>query len=100
MGLDKLRFQVKRCLCITWKVDANEDLELKRDVWAGDIRQVGSILGLGTPLGGGHGNPLQYSCLENPHGQRSPMGYSPYGGKESDMTECLRTQHRAFITLH
>ena len=37
MSLDKLRFQVKRCLCITWKVAANEDLELKRDVWAGDM---------------------------------------------------------------
>ena len=38
---------------------------------------------------GGHGNPLQYSCLENPHGQRSLVGYiySPWGCKESDMTE-------------
>ena len=27
---------------------------------------MGSILGLGRSLGGGHGNPLQYSCLENP----------------------------------
>ena len=33
---------------------------------AGDIRDVGSIPGLGRFLGGGHGNPLQYSCLENP----------------------------------
>ena len=32
---------------------------------AGDIRDVGSIPGLGRPPGGGHGNPLQYSCLEN-----------------------------------
>ena len=32
---------------------------------AGDIRDVGSIPGLGRSLGGGHGNPLQYSCLEN-----------------------------------
>ena len=30
--------------------------------------------------------PLQYSCLENPHGQRSLAGYSPWGRKESDMT--------------
>ena len=43
---------------------------------AGDL---GSILGLGRSLGGGHGNPLQYSCLENPHGQRSLAGYSPGG---------------------
>ena len=33
---------------------------------AGDVRDVGSILGSGRSLGGGHGNPLQYSCLENP----------------------------------
>ena len=33
---------------------------------AGDIRDVGSILGWGRSLGGGHGNPLQDSCLENP----------------------------------
>ena len=36
---------------------------------------------------GGHGNLLQYSCLENPHGQRSLVGYSPKSRKESDMTE-------------
>ena len=33
---------------------------------AGDIRAVGSIPGLERSSGGGHGNPLQYSCLENP----------------------------------
>ena len=33
---------------------------------AGDIRDVGSITGLGRSPGGGNGNPLQYSCLENP----------------------------------
>ena len=38
---------------------------------AGDIRDEGSIPGSGRSPGGGHGNPLQYSCLENPHGQRS-----------------------------
>ena len=43
--------------------------------------------------GGGHVNPLQYSSLENPHGQRSLVGYSPWGHKESDMTERLSTQH-------
>ena len=35
---------------------------------AGDL---GSIPGLRRSPRGGHGNPLQYSCLENPHGQRS-----------------------------
>ena len=33
---------------------------------AGDIRDLGSIPGSGRSPGGGHGNPLQYSCLENP----------------------------------
>ena len=33
---------------------------------AGDIRDMGSIPGLGRSPGGGNGNPLQYSCLENP----------------------------------
>ena len=41
---------------------------------AGDL---GLIPGLGRFPGGGHDNPLQYSCLENPHGQRSLAGYSP-----------------------
>ena len=41
---------------------------------AGDL---GLIPGLGRYPGGGHDNPLQYSCLENPHGQRSPVGCSP-----------------------
>ena len=39
--------------------------------------------------GEGLGNPLQYSCLENPHGQRSLAGCSPWGCKESDTTERL-----------
>ena len=51
---------------------------------AGDL---GLIPGLGRSLGGGHGNSLQYSCLENPHGQGSLVGYNPCGHKESDMTE-------------
>ena len=43
----------------------------------GDIRDTGSIPGSGRSPGGGHGNPLQYSCLENPNGQRSLADYSP-----------------------
>ena len=54
----------------------------------------GLIPGLERSPGGGHGNPLQYSCLENPSGQRSLLGYSPWGHKESDTTEKLtRTTH-------
>ena len=50
-----------------------------------------SIIGLGRSPGGGHGNPLQYSCPENPHGQRSLADYSPWGYKELDTTERLST---------
>ena len=50
----------------------------------GDVRDEGSIPKLGRSPGGGHGNSLQYSCLENPHGQRRLAGYSPWGHKESD----------------
>ena len=39
--------------------------------------------------GGAYGNPLQYSCLENPLGQSSLAGYSPWGRKESDTIEWL-----------
>ena len=47
---------------------------------------TGLIPGLGRSPGGGNGKPLQYSCLENPHGQRSLMGYSPWGCIELGMT--------------
>ena len=58
---------------------------------AGDL---GSIPGLGISPGGVHGNPLQYSCLKNPHGPGSLAGYSPWGYKELDTTEQLSTaQH-------
>ena len=40
------------------------------------------IPGLGRSLGGGHDNPLQYSCLENRHRQRSLADYSSWGHKE------------------
>ena len=45
---------------------------------ARNARDLGSIPGSGRSPGGGHGNPLQYSCLENPWTQE-PGGYSPWG---------------------
>ena len=51
----------------------------------------GSIPGLGRSTGGGHGKPLQYSCLEKPHGQRSLVGCSPWGRRKSGTTERLST---------
>ena len=56
---------------------------------AGDL---GSISGLGRSPGVRNGNPRQYSCLENPHGKRSLVGYRPWGLKESDTTERLSTE--------
>ena len=61
---------------------------------AGNSGDLGSVPGLERSPGGGNGNPLQCSCLENLHGQRSLAGYSPGGRKEPDMTERLSTaQH-------
>ena len=51
---------------------------------AGDL---GSIPGSGRYPGEGNGNPLQYSCLEKSHGQRSLVVNSPWGHKEPDTTE-------------
>ena len=44
---------------------------------AKNLRGVGSILRSGIAPGGGHGNPFQYSFLQNPHGQKSLAGYNP-----------------------
>ena len=51
---------------------------------AGDLSVVGPIPGSGGFPGGGRGNPLQYSCLENPV-DRSMAGHSPWGRKDLDM---------------
>ena len=64
---------------------------------AGDLDLIPE---LGRSPGRGHGNPLQYSCLENPHGQRSLAGYSSWGHKDSDTTERLSTaQHTAYMLI-
>ena len=43
-----------------------------------NVGVLGSIPGLRRSHGGGHGNPLQYSCLKNPHRQRRPAGCNPW----------------------
>ena len=48
-----------------------------------DAGDLGSNPGLGRSPGGGHGNHCSIIYLENPHGQRSLAGYSPWGHKES-----------------
>ena len=54
---------------------------------AGEVRDSGLIPGSRRFPGEEHSNPLQHSCLGNPHGQRSLAGDSPWGRSELDMTE-------------
>ena len=57
-------------------------------VSASNAGDLGSIPGSGRSPGEGNGNPLQYSCLENPmDGEAWQATYSPWGHKESDTTE-------------
>ena len=53
----------------------------------GDIRDMDSIPGSERSPGEGCGNTLQYSCLKNPHGQRSLVAYSPQSCKKLDTIE-------------
>ena len=59
---------------------------------AGNIRDMGSIPGSARSPGEGNGNLLQYCCLENPHGQRSLMGFKPQGHK--------RVRHKWVTNIH
>ena len=63
---------------------------------AGDVRDEGLISGSGRSPGEGHSNALQYSCLENPHVQRTMMGYHPWGRKQLDMTERPNTYNHVW----
>ena len=55
---------------VLWSPGGSDDKES-----ACTVGDLGSIPGLRRSLRGGHGNPIQYSCLENPHGQKSLAGY-------------------------
>ena len=59
----------------------------------------GLIPGLGRSAGERNSNPLQYSCLEKSHEQRSLAGHSPWGHKESDMTTTLHFSLSSNILL-
>ena len=61
---------------------------------------LGLIPGLGRSPGGGRGNLFRYSCLENPHGQKSLEGYSPWGQKELGTTGRLSTHTHIPIYIH
>ena len=62
-------FQSKKKSQVNYEKSFSGGSEVKES--ACNDGDLGLIPGLGRSLGGGHGNLLQYSCLENPHGQRS-----------------------------
>ena len=83
----------------SWGSDSERTPE-KRGFWvalvvkspsanAGDLRDTGSIPGSGRSPGGGHGNPLQYSCPENPMGRRAWQA-TVHRVAESDTTEATQ----------
>ena len=59
---------------------------------AGDIRDMGSIAGLGRSPGGGHGDPLQYFCLENPK-DRGALGATVHGVTKNQTQLKLLSTH-------
>ena len=59
---------------------------------AGDAGDVGSIPGWGRSPGRGHDDPLQYSCVENPHEQRSLVGHSPRRHSQKWLSTCMRAR--------
>ena len=69
-----------------WREKVGQFNQSKDNESTWNARDLSLIPGLGRSPGGGHGNPLQYSCLKNPHEQKSLAGYSPWGCKESDTT--------------
>ena len=70
---------------------------LKHTILAKFFNSVGLLFRLTNGHYWGHGKSLQYSCLDNPHGQRSLACCSPRGCEELDMTEQLRTVEMALI---
>ena len=58
------------------------------------VGDLASIPKMGRYPGGWNDKPLQYSCLENSHGQRSLVVYSPWGLKELEVAERLNTAQK------
>jgi len=65
-----------------------------------NVEDLGLIPGLGRSPGGGHGNPLPYSCLESPHGQRGLAGYSLGGRKGLGTTGQLSTDSATVLPMN
>ena len=85
LSLSRLAFTLYQVSWASLVVQTVKNLPAMQETWV-------SIPGSGSSPGEGHGSPLQCSCLENPHGQRSLAGYSPWGHTESDVTERLSTE--------
>ena len=85
------------CVCVYW---ASQVVPVVKNppANAGDTGDVGSIPGLGRSPGGGHGNPLQYSCLENPMDRRAWWAAVHGVAKELDMTEATKHSQYIYIT--
>ena len=85
----EIGIEIQKLLRITWGFPGG--IVGKESTKAGD---AGSIPGSGRSPGVGKSKPLQYSCLEKSHKQRSLAGFSPQGRKDSGMTEyagtCIR----------
>ena len=82
MKLKGIGYQQRRNDRLSWWLSSKDSV-----CNVGDIRDTCLIPGLERSPGEGNGNPLQYFCPGESHGQRSLVGYSPWGHKESDMTE-------------
>ena len=67
---------ISNSICIEW---ASQGAQLVKNLL--QCRRLWFDPWFGRSPGEGHGNPLQYSCLENPHGQRSLAGYSPWASR-------------------
>ena len=95
----KCNFNTGQVICRVYLTFPDSSAGKESACNAGD---PGSIPGLEISPWRTIGYPLQYSCLENPQGQRSLVGNSPWGHTESDMTEQLSTEHifEKFLMLH
>ena len=89
-------FLFDHATCIVWGFPGGGSDDKESACNVGDL---GSTPELGRSPEGRLGNPLQCSCLENLHGQRSPVRYSPWGCKESDTTERLSTAQHMVLFL-
>ena len=64
-----------------------------------NVGDLGSVPGLGRSPGGGHGNPLQYPCLENPHVQRSWVGMSGRLSTKHMLSEISQTEKDKYCMI-